>query len=489
MTETPVAYARRARLSLRLLAREDVERVYAAALERLAAPGIVPAGDAARTALLAAGATPVAGPTGLAADAGGSPEALTLSPALVEAAAARAPKRVVLGGRDEGGDVVLEPGAALLAAGGLPAPAVGSPGGEAPRQATGDDLVAACRLADALTDVAVVCGPPLFPDPRQVVGAATVALAVRSSSKHLQVTGLKSPSEAVAAAELAVALRDGASDVRRRPPLSLIGGARVFGAAAAFARVGLPAGALVAAPAPAQARQGAELTPARVTEALVAFVADVLAANAAVQAVAPGAAYIAPVWPALAGLPAVGAVATAFIVAATQVLTHAGIPVSAHVFATSAAAPDWLACTDGSFAALGAVAAGAALVTGAGTLGGGSVFSPQQLVADAEIHSWCTAVAAGIPVDDETIALDVIKDVGIGGNFLGQKHTRRHLKEVWRPRLLDRTMWDAWVAGGRQGAADKAAGLAGALLAQHQAPLLDAERAATIERIVATSGL
>ena len=47
-------------------------------------------------------------------------------------------------------------------------------------------------------------------------------------------------------------------------------------------------------------------------------------------------------------------------------------------------------------------------------------------------------------------------EVDICGNFLGQRHTRRHMKDVWRPRLLDRSMWDAWIASGREGAYEKA---------------------------------
>jgi trimethylamine--corrinoid protein Co-methyltransferase len=171
------------------------------------------------------------------------------------------------------------------------------------------------------------------------------------------------------------------------------------------------------------------------------------------------------------------------------VLTHAGLPAAAGAFATSAPAPDWQSCTDGSFAALSGGLAGAALLCGAGTLRGGAQFSLAQLVADTEIHSWCAAIAAGIEVDDETLAVEAIKQVGVCGDFLGQKHTRRHMKDVWRPRLLDRASWDAWVAGGRQGAAERAAELAGTLLAEHEAEPLDAEPAATLERIIATAGL
>jgi trimethylamine--corrinoid protein Co-methyltransferase len=473
----------RARLKLRLLAPDDVERVHAAALARLAGPGIVPAGDEARAALLAAGATPVA----TASAAAEAAAALALRPELVEAAAAQAPKRIVLGGRDAAADVILEPGSARLGAGGVPAPLVEPLPGGPPRAAAPGDAGDACRLADALPDVAVVVGPPLAASGEGAARIRDIGLAVRTTGKHVQVMRLDSPALAAAAAELAVALRDDLSDARRRPALSLLGGAESFAAAAAFARVGLPAGALIASPAVGP--RGDEAAAVELTDAVVGYVADVLVANAAVQALAPGAAFIAPVWPALAGLPAAGPEAATFIVAATQVLVWAGLPVAAHVFATSAAEPDWLACTDGSFAALSAAAAGASLLTGAGTLCGGAVFSPRQLVADAEIHSWCVAVAAGIPVDDETVSVDTIKQVGIGGNFLGQRHTRQHMKDVWRPRLLDRTSWDAWVADGRPGAADKAAELAGALLAAHEVDQLDSEPAATLERIIATAGL
>jgi trimethylamine--corrinoid protein Co-methyltransferase len=92
-------------------------------------------------------------------------------------------------------------------------------------------------------------------------------------------------------------------------------------------------------------------------------------------------------------------------------------------------------------------------------------------------------------VDEETIALDAIRQVGIGGNYLGQRHTRRHMKEVWRPRLLDRTMWDAWVASGREGAYEKATALAEQLLAEHTPVPLGAEARGVIERVSAGPGL
>ena len=117
-----------------------------------------------------------------------------------------------------------------------------------------------------------------------------------------------------------------------------------------------------------------------------------------------------------------------FQIAAAQLAAHVGLPVSAVGMTTGSHEPDWQACTQNALAALSTMAAGADLTAGAGTLGGGSVFSAQQLVMDSEIYSWNARLVAGVMVDDETIALDAIKQVGIGGNFLGQRHTRRHMQ-------------------------------------------------------------
>ncbi len=138
-----------------------------------------------------------------------------------------------------------------------------------------------------------------------------------------------------------------------------------------------------------------------------------------------------------------------------------GLPLVAGGLRTTSHEPDWQACQQDAFVSMTTTASGADVTGGAGTLGAATAFSPQQLVMDSEIFSWNAAIAAGIDVHDETIALDAIKQVGIGGNYLGQRHTRRHMKDVWRPRLLDRSMWDAWIASGREGAYEKATALAG----------------------------
>ena len=52
-------------------------------------------------------------------------------------------------------------------------------------------------------------------------------------------------------------------------------------------------------------------------------------------------------------------------------------------------------------------------------------------------------------MNDETLAVDLIQNVGPGGNFLGQKHTLKFLgQEVFLPKILDRTDHTTWEKNG-----------------------------------------
>jgi trimethylamine--corrinoid protein Co-methyltransferase len=452
-----------ARLALRVLSESDVAAVHAAALELLGAEG-----------------------------------------AAAEAAAQSAPSAFVLAGRVPEHDVALGAGRVWLAAGAATAGEAGAPervrrlaGGDSV-PATAADLDEVIRLADALPEVAVLAGPPLRAAGVSV--AAALARCLSGSSKHVLAGLLTSVAGAEVAVELAAAVAGSADEVRRRPPLSLCGGVAALDAALVFARAGLPVG-LVLAPADAAAGVAAQpSSPSATAEtavppapdlgpALIRHHAGVLAGCAAVQAAVPGAPFFYVADPMVAGLPPAGPQASLFQLAAAQLAAHAGLPLVAGGLRTTSHEPDWQACQQDAFVAMTTTASGADVTGGAGLLGAASAFSPQQLVMDTEIFSWNAFIAAGIAVDEETIALDVIEQVGIGGNYLGQRHTRRHMKEVWRPRLLDRTMWDAWIATGREGAYEKATVLAEQLLAEHTAVPLGAEARGVIERIIAGPGL
>jgi len=52
-------------------------------------------------------------------------------------------------------------------------------------------------------------------------------------------------------------------------------------------------------------------------------------------------------------------------------------------------------------------------------------------------------------VNEETLALNVIKDVGIGGNYLAEEHTVQHMRETyWPAAIFNQKSWDAWMEDG-----------------------------------------
>jgi trimethylamine--corrinoid protein Co-methyltransferase len=61
-------------------------------------------------------------------------------------------------------------------------------------------------------------------------------------------------------------------------------------------------------------------------------------------------------------------------------------------------------------------------------------------------------IARGFEVDEESLAVDLIKKVGVGKDFLGERHTLRHVKEHWYPRLYSRVkkteeIWNEEILG------------------------------------------
>jgi trimethylamine--corrinoid protein Co-methyltransferase len=91
----------------------------------------------------------------------------------------------------------------------------------------------------------------------------------------------------------------------------------------------------------------------------------------------------------------------------------------------------------------------------------------------------------GIVVDDETLALDAIRAVRPGGNFLAQKHTKRHMRELWVPTLFDRRPYSEWEQK-RDGARDWARQKAQDILKNHRPEPLDPKLSAELARIIAS---
>jgi len=92
--------------------------------------------------------------------------------------------------------------------------------------------------------------------------------------------------------------------------------------------------------------------------------------------------------------------------------------------------------------------AGANLIYGLGMLESGITFDFGQLVLDNEFARMIKHTLAGIPVSDESLAVDVIKEVGPFRDFLSHDSTLRHMRSQSQPRLIDRRTREDWLSLG-----------------------------------------
>ena len=102
----------------------------------------------------------------------------------------------------------------------------------------------------------------------------------------------------------------------------------------------------------------------------------------------------------------------------------------------------------GSSLAIGAMA-GTAFIHNLGYLSGGQTGSLEMLTLCDELIGWSTKMAAGIKVDADTLAVEVVKRAAPNNEFLTDQHTQeRFMTENWYPNLFERSDADAWQEAG-----------------------------------------
>lgn len=117
---------------------------------------------------------------------------------------------------------------------------------------------------------------------------------------------------------------------------------------------------------------------------------------------------------------------------------------------TESATIDQQAAIDATFSILVAALAGNNWVHDCGYMANGLAGSLDYIVFCDECISMTKHYMRGITITPETLALDLIDQVGPGGNYLAARHTLKHFKEVdWFPRYSNRKSYHNWVADGR----------------------------------------
>ena len=128
--------------------------------------------------------------------------------------------------------------------------------------------------------------------------------------------------------------------------------------------------------------------------------------------------------------------------------------------------------------------AGANLIYGPGMLESGLTFDYAQLVLDNEFVKMIKHAIGGFVVDDESLAVDVIKAVGPARDFLTQEHTLKYVRSHAQPELIDREKMEKWKAAGATDSYTRAAEKTRDILQNHQPQPLPERVAADIETII-----
>lgn len=130
--------------------------------------------------------------------------------------------------------------------------------------------------------------------------------------------------------------------------------------------------------------------------------------------------------------------------------------------------PDAQAAYESTLTALYPALAGVNLIYGLGMLELGVTFDYAQLMIDSDIADMILFSLGGIPVNDETLAIEAIKEVGPFKDFLTHKSTFKYRKSQSHAPLTDRRMRHLWLDAGSKDMTTRAYEKARHILATHK---------------------
>ena len=128
------------------------------------------------------------------------------------------------------------------------------------------------------------------------------------------------------------------------------------------------------------------------------------------------------------------------------------------------------------------------MIYGAGMLDSGLIFSYAQLVIDNDIFKMIRKTMQGMHIDDENLAVDIIKSVGPGGDFLLQDHTMKYMRTLpSAPKILERRNREKWLESGGKNLAELAVEKAADILSNHKPLPLSEDAKSALRAIVEES--
>ena len=465
---------------LRFLSKKQVEKIHAATLEVLQRVGLRTASKQILEIFSKAGA-----------EIGPADGSIRIPEHLVEDALGKAPRQITLCGRNPKYDILLEDSRVYYGFGGTPTPFIRDVETGETRRPTKKDFADATRLGDALPNMSFLMSiAGAYDVPYEVEYEHEWEMLFNNTEKPI-VYSAPSAYSARKVLEMGAAVVGGKDDLRKRPIMCLYSETTSplsIGAAndnmIEFASAGMP---ITQGPSPTIGATG----PGTMLGAYLVGNAENLAALTLCQLVNPGTPFILGCWAGVmdprAGINSYGAPEFAFSVSVlnAQMAEYYGLPTFGFAGPSDSKLPDAQAGAEAMQMALMNGLAGINLCHDCGYLAGGSVGSMEMAVICDDILGNVLRIIRGTEVNDETLAVDVIKEVGPEGNFLGHKHTLKHIRdELHLPTIFDRNPEAAWVKAGSKPLHQVAKEKAQKILKEHYAEPLPRDTQTQLSQIV-----
>ena len=428
----------------RVLSDEQLERIHLSALGLLWDPGVLCESTPVLDLMRQAGAT---------VDA--HTRMVRLPAAMVEQAIRTAPSSFVLHGRaDPAMDLSIEDGRVYYGMGGTSEPLTWDWKEWKPRRPTKADMVANTRVGHALPNIDFVqtlcmsgdqpTGQIFFHDFdaifRNTTKPSVINILERPFTQHLL--------------EITAAASGGESLLRERPsvlgivtPITPLKFAVMNEGILDAVQAGVP---ILYSPGPLMGATG----PATIAGTVVLTMAEVLFGVVLTQAIRPGAPVILKPDVDVFDMSTTQCTYSSpeqnlGKAAAVQLARHYHLPIYGLGGGVEAKVPDAEAAAIAMMSMLMVGMAGMNMCQSLGTMSWGQYGAAEMAVICDEMVAMIRRVLSGIAFNDETLALDVIREVGPGGSFLQHDHTVAHFrKELFFPKFFRRQTLEQWQAAG-----------------------------------------
>jgi len=401
---------------------------------------------------------------------------IKFSPALVEDALNKAPSKVILCGREEKNDLILEDKRVYCGTGGAALNVLDLETGEK-REAVLKDIANIAKLVDALDNIHFFIRPVVAQDVRrEFLDVNKYYAALSNTSKHVMGSAY-SVESALKVISMAEEIAGGGEKLRERPiisfitcwmksPLQLDDTTTLI--LMKIVEEGIPI-ALSSDP------MAGSTSPVTLAGTLAQVNAEQLSGIVLTQAINPGAPIIYGAIPTIADMHTMaflgGAIELGILDAAcAQLAQYYNLPFYAWGGLTDSKIPDIQAGYEKGTTLLMVALAGANYIhNSAGMLESTTTVAYEQYVIDNEIIGMVMRALKGIEVNEDTLALDLIEKVGPGGNFLAEEHTVSHMRsEFFFPKVSDRSQREKWLSEGGKDARERAREIAKDILTKHK---------------------